>query len=532
MREVPGLRKDGSEFPAEIVVSEMQFSGTQGYTAVVRDITERKQMDRLKSEFVSTVSHELRTPLTSIRGSLGLLRGGIAGELPPESIEMIDIAYANTDRLTNLINDILDTEALKSGKLDIQSEKIDLAALLQRSLDENAAYGARYGVTYRLASGIPEITLNADPDRILQVLANLLSNAAKFTPAGEEVDVSVTLESGRVRIAVIDRGKGISQEFQNRIFERFAQADSSDKRTAEGTDLGLSISRGIVEAHGGEIGFDSVPDRGTTFYFYLPTQDGEPNLLVLSDAPKRSGKVLVCEDEPDVSLLLSKILEEAGFDREIAPTAFEAKRKLADGKYVAMTLDIRLPDQDGLDLARELRESGRHNDLPVVVVSAVVDEARGRINGDAFGIVDWIQKPIDPQRLDAALRLALPDGRPRVLHIEDDDDLCRVVARLMNGNAEVVAAGTVAESVRRLRNESFDLLLLDLALPDGDGARVVRLMQESGIQAVPIVVFSASEAPAELTREVAAALVKSRTSDQELRNILLSLLPAPEPARK
>ena len=123
-------------------------------------------------------------------------------------------------------------------------------------------------------------------------------------------------------------------------------------------------------------------------------------------------------------------------------------------------------------------------------------------------------------------------GGPRVLHIEDDDDLCRVVARLMNGNAEVVAAGTVAESVRRLRNESFDLLLLDLALPDGDGARVVRLMQESGIQAVPIVVFSASEAPAELTREVAAALVKSRTSDQELRNILLSLLPAPEPARK
>ena len=223
----------------------------------------------MKDEFVSTVSHELRTPLTSIYGSLDLLVGPLARDLPADARQLLAIAHESTERLIRLINDLLDLEKMASGKLDYRLERQPLRPLVAQALRDTAAYAEGLGVRLVLADG-PEAEVLADGDRIVQVCVNLLSNAAKFSPRGGAVEVEIGLRDGMARVAVVDHGSGIPAAFRDRIFERFAQADSSDRRAKSGTGLGLSICRSIVEAHGGNVGFLSEPDVRTEFWFRLP----------------------------------------------------------------------------------------------------------------------------------------------------------------------------------------------------------------------------------------------------------------------
>jgi signal transduction histidine kinase len=230
--------------------------------------------DRVKSEFISTVSHELRTPLTSIRGSLGLLNGGAAGPIPPKPAELIGIAYRNTDRLQRLINDILDVEKLDSGKLSLELAPHSLPGLIKQAVEANAGYAqgcdVQLAVQLAVQQPLPDATVSVDPHRLLQVLANLLSNAAKFSPAGAAVEVSLHVCETTARVEVKDRGPGIPAEFQGRIFQRFAQADGSDSRRRGGTGLGLAISKALIERMGGVIDYVTAPGRGTSFFFDLP----------------------------------------------------------------------------------------------------------------------------------------------------------------------------------------------------------------------------------------------------------------------
>lgn len=236
---------------------------------VVRDVDERKRVDQMREEFIS-VSHELRTPLTSIRGALGLLAGGVVGDVPPQARNLLDIAASNSERLVRLINDILDIEKVESGTLGFRMESLDLAVALGQALEVNAVYARYYEVRLRLVRSEPGAFVLGDPDRIQQVLANLLSNAAKFSPRGSMVEVEMVREGRRVRVSVRDHGPGIPEEFRSRVFERFAQADASVARQERGTGLGLSISKAIVERHGGRIWFESEPGVQTTFSFDLP----------------------------------------------------------------------------------------------------------------------------------------------------------------------------------------------------------------------------------------------------------------------
>jgi signal transduction histidine kinase len=230
----------------------------------------QKQMDKLQTEFISTVSHELRTPLTSIRGSLSLIEGGVVGVLPPQAQRLISIAHKNSLRLVNLVNDILDMEKLASGQLNLNLQALDLVSLLQQAIDANAAYGATYGVSYHLEIGVPVANVQADAARLMQVMANLLSNAAKFSASGSQVRVVMERQEAFWRVAVIDQGKGVPPEFRNRIFSRFAQADGSDSRNLDGAGLGLHITRVLVEKMAGSIGFESEPGKGSVFWFVLP----------------------------------------------------------------------------------------------------------------------------------------------------------------------------------------------------------------------------------------------------------------------
>lgn len=241
-------------------------------TGLIWDITESKRIERMKNEFVATVSHELRTPLTSIRGSLGLVSAGVAGKLPERAAGLVSMALNNCERLTLLIDDILDMEKLESERQRFDVRRMDLSELVKRSLEDNAGFAQSLNVHFVTPEPLCDTEVLVDPSRFLQVMANLLSNASKFSPAGGAIEVTARCNQGRARVAVRDHGKGIPPEFQPRIFQKFSQADSSDSRSRAGTGLGLAISRAIVERLGGRIGFETGPD-GTTFYFELPDAD-------------------------------------------------------------------------------------------------------------------------------------------------------------------------------------------------------------------------------------------------------------------
>ena len=490
-----------------------------GTCGVGTDITLRKRAEQIKNEFISTVSHELRTPLTSIRGSLGLLAGGVAGEMPERAKALIEIANNNSERLVRLINDILDIEKIESGNMRFDMTRQRALPLVEQAIAATRDYAAQFHVKLALAQDAQDAEVVADGDRLVQVIVNLLSNAVKFSPAGGTVQVRLAQRPGCVRLTVADRGQGIAAEFRERIFQKFAQADSSNTRQKGGTGLGLSISRAIVERHQGRIDFDSQPGEGTEFHVELP----------LAAAPfERSvgGRVLIVEDDHDIAKLLCMMLQQAGMNCDVAYDAQEARRLLDENEYTAMTLDLALPGENGISLLRWMRMQDKTRALPVVVVSAYADEERRKFIGGAIGILDWIPKPIDQGRLLAALQGAMlrrDDGVPNVLHVEDDVDLAKVMAAMLEPAFSLRHAPTLAEARQLLALEQFALILLDLQLPDGHGSELFHSLPERNAT-TPIVVFSVEEANQPTIESVHAALVKSRTSNEQLLSILHRLI--------
>lgn len=242
------------------------------FISQIQDITERREMERIKSEFISIISHELRTPLTSIHGSLGLIQGAMAKDLPEQVARLISLAYRNSERLILLISDILDLDKIASGHMAYTLREEDLSSLVTQAVQENRPYGDKYGVEF-VIDALPEnVKVQVDAHRLAQVMSNLLSNAAKFSPAGKSVHISVTQTNGMARVYIADQGRGIPSEFRARIFRKFSQADSSVTRASEGSGLGLHISKEIVQKMGGGIGFTSQEGKGTTFWFEFPSQ--------------------------------------------------------------------------------------------------------------------------------------------------------------------------------------------------------------------------------------------------------------------
>jgi len=264
------LDRRGAEIPVEVTVGVAETVDGHFLGAFVQDISERRRVEQMKTEFISTVSHELRTPMTSINASLSMLSQGMAGELAPDVRMLIDIASKSSERMVRLVNDILDMEKIESGKMDYDLRAQPLAPLLQQALDAVAGNAAARRVRTALDDQTPGTLVLADHDRIIQVFINLLSNAIKFSLPEGVVTVRVERKGQMASIAVCDQGSGIPPGFHDRIFQKFAQADSSDSRSREGTGLGLSICKGIVDQHGGAIFFTSQPGAGTQFFVELP----------------------------------------------------------------------------------------------------------------------------------------------------------------------------------------------------------------------------------------------------------------------
>ncbi len=271
-------RKDGTSFPVEYVARPQMDTPERGgvgraigVVVAFTDTTERRALDKMKDEFISTVSHELRTPLTSLRAALGLVTGGALTARPDRMKQMLEIAIGNTDRLIKLVNDILDMERIASGNAELHSANCSADWLLERAAGLQAAAAMKAGV--KISVETHGVSVWADADRILQALANLISNAIKFSPRGGEIHLSATaLDTHEAVFAVRDQGRGIPADKLETIFERFQQVDASDSRAMGGTGLGLTICRSILAQHGGRIWVTSPPGEGATFHFTLPTQ--------------------------------------------------------------------------------------------------------------------------------------------------------------------------------------------------------------------------------------------------------------------
>ena len=410
-RTQTGARGDTRDLNIVCIPDRDPSGRVKGLYAFLTDVSEGKRLARLKNDFVSTVSHELRTPLTSIRGSLGLIEGGVAGVLPDKAKNLVSVAKNNCERLIRLINDILDIEKIEAGKMDFDMKPLDLMTIVTQSLADNEGYARAHQCSFALVAEAIGATVTGDRDRLVQVMANLLSNAAKYSPPGSRVEVAVVRTGERLRVSISDKGPGIPNQFQKRIFQKFSQADSSDTRKKGGSGLGLSIAKAIVDYHGGEIGFDSVnaeeaayETTGTTFWFELP-----------------------------------------------ATRVYQA-------------------DEDS---ARRL-------------------------------IADLVARPGAP-----------PDSRPAVLHVEDDAGLRSVVAVLLEPFARTEAAATLAEAHAKIAANHYDLVLLDIALPDGSGWDLFDKLRAASPHP-PVIVFSGSSVAQDRLADVDGALVKAHSTEEQL----------------
>ena len=397
--------KDGRLVDVSISISPLYDDDGEvvGASKIIRDVTERNRLDRLKGEFVSTVSHELRTPLTSIRGSLGLVAGGATGELARETKEYVDIALANCDRLVRLTNDILDIEKMDSGNMDLELVPRPLSEVLASAIRANAGMASAHSVTIRLVGEIPAGDVLVDPDRIAQVFANLISNAIKYSPAEGTVELSAQRAGRGVRCCVRDYGPGVPAQFSGRIFQRFTQADGSSTRSKGGTGLGLAITKAIVERLGGKVGYGAANGGGSVFYFSLP------RLLHWAEVEDIAGasRILVCEDDPNVATALSRLLTMHAYSVDVAPTVDRARRLVSLRRYDAITLDLMLADGVGAEVVAAVRRSD-HPETPIVVVTGSSDLTPTL----SFAVQGILTKPFDSSTLmDVISRTILGDSQ-------------------------------------------------------------------------------------------------------------------------
>jgi|GEM_PF-1771663 len=547
-------RLDGKDVPVEVTASPLRDDGTvRGAVVVFRDVTERREVERIKDEFVSVVSHELRTPLTSIRGALGLLDSGMLAGSPEQAARMVRIALTSSERLNRLVDDILDIERMDAGTTPLELADQPVGTLVTTAVEQVAIMAQEADVALEVDRTTEVV--RADDERVVQTLTNLLSNAVKFSPHGGTVRVSCVPVGEMVEIRVDDEGRGIPPDKLEAVFRRFEQVDASDARERGGTGLGLPIARSIVERHGGRIWAESDGDgTGSSFRFTLPrAPSGTPRLAppdpVDPDAdlsPRDleppddadlavepgTTRVVVVDDDPYVVDVLRAVLEARGYD-VVGLTDGRDALAVVEGEHpAAIVLDLAMPGTSGAEVLARLRHSVATAEVPVVVVSGT----RAAEAGETAALADgWLVKPVDPVRLAQTVRdvIRLRPHHGQVLVVEDDDDLRTVVSTVLeSGGLVVTRARSVLEARTALaQGPDPDLVVLDLALPDGSGHELVAEMRRDGrLRRVPLVVYSgaevATEERADLSLGRTVFLTKGRVAPDTLLRPVLDLLDA------
>ncbi|MBA2285239.1 MAG: response regulator [Ktedonobacteraceae bacterium] len=355
----------------------------------LRDVTQEREVDRMKSEFVSLVSHELRTPLTSIQGYIDLLlHDEEVGPLTALQQEFLGVAHNNARRLVGIINDLLDLSRIESGKIELHREPLHLTRLIQELLPTFSLRLEEKGQDLVLHLPDPSPIVQGDSERIVQVLSNLLSNAHKYTPQGGRIDLTVETTGTMARISVTDTGIGLSVEEQAQLFTRFYRAQNTMSQTVNGTGLGLTIARTLVELHGGEITLTSAPGQGSTFSFTLPLVQ---HLLPMALQGGRLGKrILVVDDESDIAHLLQHTLAGAGYEVIATGTGAGALEMAKTSQPDLITLDLNLPDMYGLTVLAALKADPSTANIPVIILTV-----NNEVSQDCMlEATDYLYKPI------------------------------------------------------------------------------------------------------------------------------------------
>jgi len=456
----------------------------RGVGVTLRDVTEQRQLNERKDEFVSMVSHELRTPLTSISGALDLVLSGLTGEVNEKQARYLGMAKESTESLNAIVDDLLDLAKFDRGRLRMDFRITWMDEVVSRSVERFGPSFLERGLS--VTTELPQLPLRmiADPDRLSQVIGNLLTNAVKFTPQNGEIRIGVAASPdapGFATLSIWNSGEAIAEPDLERIFERFEQARSVRTRTVKGTGLGLSISRSIVEAHGGSLWAEPVAD-GARFVMVLPAEPA-PEILENEAAPPPSNEgpfatVLVVEDDAETAFVIKALLRSRGHRVLLAGDADEGLQVARTHRPGLIVLDVRLPDVDGLALAEIFQHDPDTSHTPLMVISAFDERDRAfRLGASAF-----LRKP-----LQAAPFLASVDGllrRPaqriqgRVLVVDDDPSIVAICDEVLrNLGFEVELARGLEDARSAVRARRPDVLLLDVGLPDGEGYALLEELQ-------------------------------------------------------
>jgi CheY-like chemotaxis protein/nitrogen-specific signal transduction histidine kinase len=499
-------------------------------------LQQRKQLDNLKDEFISTVSHELRTPLTSIHGALGLLSSGKGGHVDEKAANLLRIANSNTERLVRLINDILDLERMESGRAPLQIRRLELREVVAQAVETMRSMAEKFGVTLEI---VPEpetpISFDGDPDRIQQVLTNLLSNAVKFSPRGGSVSVSTASDGDNLVLQVVDVGRGVPQDKLESIFDRFGQVEASDARQKGGTGLGLAICRSIVAQHGGTIWAErndtTGKGPGTTVILRLPRYSSVEQAASLPAASE--GSILVVDDDPIVRNLVREHLRRNGYTVIETASGEEALEAVAKQHVDAVLLDLCMPGMSGWETLERLKKNEKTAEIPVVVLSVLSPATR---TPDVPTTQGWVQKPFHETLLLTEISRALhpTSGPGRILLVEDDEDLATVVLSGFrtigeSGAISIEHVSSLAEAESYCQKNAPDLLILDLTLRDGSGFALVDwLRRQPKLRTLPLVVYSGSELSeaemAQLRLGPTQFLTKARVQPRHVEDLILAMV--------
>ncbi len=478
-----------------------------GVAVALRDVTEQKQLEERKEEFVHVVSHELRTPLTSITGALDLVLNGLGGDVTEKQQRYLRMARDSAERLNGIVDDLLDLARLAKGKLRMDVEVTYLDELVRSAVERYAAAASEKGLEVAVSGADGPVKLMADPRRISQVLANLLTNAVKFTPLNGLVRVAVFAPVAVPRwvgFSVWNNGEHIAEEDLERIFQKFEQARSDRTRRVRGTGLGLAICRSIVEAHGGRIWAESAPGEGVRFVGVLPSQPPEEAAAAgaRSAATARNGAspVLVVDD-PQTAAVVKALLLRRGFPCATARPGAEAVALVRSLRPRLVVLDPRARGPDDVSLGEVLRHDPETREVPLFFFSAVEERERSFRSGAAA----FLAKPAQAEDLTGAVEVLLSGTRRaghRLLVVDDDPSIRTVCAEILgNHGYEVLEAGSCAEAERTVREKRPHLLLVDVQLPDGDGFGLLeRLADERAVEPFAAVFLSARGQTADKVR--------------------------------
>ena len=436
-----------------VTAARLGDDATSGIVWTVRDVTERARLERAKSDFVATASHELRSPLTSIKGFVELLERS-PDSMSARQLEFLDIIQRSTDRLVELVNDLLDVARLEADHVEINARPIDVGEAVQELAE---LIGPRVAAKHQTLDTYIAPTLPlamADPERIRQMIGNLVTNAHLYTPEGGRIHVGVEADRAWVKIVVSDTGIGMTPEETERAFERFYRARSGNE-SAPGTGLGLSIVKSLVDLHHGVIEVDSEPGRGTTFNILIPAAvapAGEDSLDVI-----QGRRVLIVDDEADVAELIADQLAELDAETTIARTGAEALAALRSAHFDAVTLDILMPEMDGFEVLRQIRADPDLRATPIVFVS--VFATRTELSGE------WaVGKPIDAAELRSVLAAAVRAGRSRVLIVARESLQQMLAPSLGELGIEHQWETSGAAAARVCGERRFEVALVDVGI--------------------------------------------------------------------